>query len=274
MNRAMAHLRRSLAIPPLPPFSPQELESHGKSVIPGDERRGLSKTFTELKRQCEAIGLTISIDLIDRMLKGLSDPKYTRAKAERQLEDLEWRITDEMNHKYFLLLSPREMSFFTKPQRGWENIIARFPLVMGDLEEAQKCFALGRYAAAVFHSLQIVEVGLRQLADFIRHPNPGWTAVTHAVKKIIEQKFENRTEFGKRNYEFLEQIQAAVEVLNNSWRNKVIHAQGQLTVMTADFSPEIAEEILVASRNFMRCLATGLPSRESIRQKNTSRSLA
>jgi hypothetical protein len=57
----------------------------------------------------------------------------------------------------------------------------------------------------------------------------------------------------------LEQIQGTVEGLKNAWRNKISHVQGKLTLMSVEFSPEIAEEILLATRAFMRRLAEDLP---------------
>jgi hypothetical protein len=43
-----------------------------------------------------------------------------------------------------------------------------------------------------------------------------------------------------------------------AWRNKVNHATGRPIVMS-EFMPEVAEEIIMASRGFMRRLAEGLP---------------
>jgi hypothetical protein len=58
---------------------------------------------------------------------------------------------------------------------------------------------------------------------------------------------------------FIEQTHATVEALKNAWRNKVSHAHAKLAVLPGDFSQEIAEEILFATRSFMRQLANRLP---------------
>jgi hypothetical protein len=55
-------------------------------------------------------------------------------------------------------------------------------------------------------------------------------------------------------------MHGATEALKSAWRNKISHAQGSLTLMTEDFSPDIAEEIMIASRSFMRRLATEMPN--------------
>ena len=46
-------------------------------------------------------------------------------------------------------------------------MITKFPNTLDDIEEAHKCFALDRFAAAIFHSNQIIEIGLIELGKFI-----------------------------------------------------------------------------------------------------------
>ena len=79
----------------------------------------------------------------------------------------------------------------------------------------------------------------------------------------MKKDYRQRTEFERKNYTFLEQMQGTVEGLKNAWRNKISHAQGRLILMNKDFSPDIAEEILFASRAFMRRLTDGLPPLET-----------
>jgi hypothetical protein len=50
-----------------------------------------------------------------------------------------------------------------------------------------------------------------------------------------------------------------VQAMKSAWRNKVNHVEGRLAVMKPEFTPDIAEEIMVASRAFMRRLATEMP---------------
>jgi hypothetical protein len=123
-------------------------------------------------------------------------------------------------------------------------------------------FCILPFAASVFHNCQVVEIGLIELGSFISvsDPKSGWSAVAKALDKIVNRKTHlERTPFERQHFEFLEQLQGTVEALKNAWRNKISHAQGKLTLLTRDFTPEIAEEISFASRAFMRRLADGLP---------------
>jgi hypothetical protein len=198
------------------------------------------------------------------MRAALAEPNCKHGKLFELSKELNGRIVDEMIVREFWSLSLKETKLYSEPWKGWEEVIERWDDTISDIEEASKCYALSRYAGAVFHSLQVVEVGLLDLGEFIgvTDPKSGWTAVAHALKKVIDKPYKERNDFEKSSYEFLEQIQGTVEALKNAWRNKISHAQGRLILLTADFSPEVAEEILFAARAFMRRLAAGLPRRD------------
>jgi hypothetical protein len=93
----------------------------------------------------------------------------------------------------------------------------------------------------------------------VSDPHSGWTAVSNALSSAVKKSHKDRTSFERQHFDFLEQLNGTVEGLKNAWRNKISHSQGRLKLMTTDFSPEIAEEILFATRAFLRRLAEGLP---------------
>jgi hypothetical protein len=164
---------------------------------------------------------------------------------------------------FLFSISPSEAHLYNSPRERWSEIIERFPNTVMDIEEAARCFALARYAASVFHSVQVVEVGLVATCNFlnVHDPKSGFTAATNEISRILKKDFQSLTKDERRHREFLEQIHATIEALKNAWRNKINHVQGRLSVMTSDFAPEVAEEILFATRAFMRRLATDLPKR-------------
>jgi hypothetical protein len=179
------------------------------------------------------------------------------------VEELQSRVRDELDAVFLFSISPSEARLYLNPREGWNEIIARFPDTVMDIEEAAKCFALARYAASVFHSVQVVEIGLMAMCKFLdaRDPKSGFTAATKEISRILKKDFQSLTKDERRHREFLEQIHGTIEALKNAWRNKINHAQGRLTVMPTGFAPEVAEEILFATRAFMRRLATDLPKR-------------
>jgi hypothetical protein len=214
------------------------------------------------EQPCFELGLDASAATIRKLRAALTKPNPTSTEINPLTIELGGRLHDEMEGKYFWALTMSETEYYKNPHKGWEEVIATFKASITDVEEASKCFALSRYAAAVFHSLQVVEIGLIDLGRVIvaTDPQTGWNATTKRLNKILATKYPDRTPFQQKHSQFLEQINATIEALKSAWRNKISHAQDKLVLLTSDFTPEVAEEILIASRSFMRRLATDAPT--------------
>jgi len=237
----------------------------GKSSNDALDEHHSDRYLAKVEEYCVELGLAASLATIKKMRQSVAAENSREALRPLEIE-LQGRLLDEMTGKIFWALNTREAELYNHPRNGWEQIIERFPDTVSDIEEASKCFALSRYAAAIFHSVQTVEVGLIELGKIIGVTDPlsGWTATTNRLQSIIKKGHEARTLFEREHFAFFEQMHGTIEGLKNAWRNKISHAHGKLTLLTADFSPDVAEEILFASRAFMRRLATDAPSSEGL----------
>jgi len=180
------------------------------------------------------------------------------ARLQRELNE---RITDEAAMRMFFRLTMEEARLYSNPLEKWETIVDRFPNVIDDVEEAAKCWAVSRYAASVYHTTQIVEHGMIELGKFLRAPGskPGFTETMNEVKRILGKPYPTRNRFEKKHFAFLEQVHGSVSPLQAAWRNKISHADGKLTLLTKEFSPEVSEDIFYATRGLMRRLAVDMP---------------
>jgi hypothetical protein len=247
-----------------------ELWKNDKTVIPEEGNFGRKHQAQAVGTYIESLhplGLSGACATLRKMKTQFETEGCTRQDIAKLSEELVGRLIDESADKIFFSLLPRETDFFEHYARGWEAAMARFK-IRGDVEEASKCFALSRFTASVFHSVQIVEVGLIELGIFLKvnDPKSGWTAVSSVLDAIIKKSHKDRSRFEKKNFEFLEQMQGTVQGIKNAWRNKISHAQGRLILMTTNFSPEIAEEILFATRAFIRRLAEGIPAPKKVKK--------
>jgi len=236
-------------------------------IISDADKKELLDAFVLFKGSVTEMALPCSSATVDRLVELVSKDNSTQSELVKLIQtELNPRLIDEMKGRQSFILTTQEADYYNNPRNKWEGIIERFKDVGTDVEESWKCLACSRYTAAVFHSLQVVEVGLIELGGFIgvNDPISGWTAVAQRLKKLLDTKYQDLSQFEKDNRVFLEQVQGTVEALKNAWRNKVSHVHGKLTLMTGEeFHPDIAEEILIATRAFMRRLAEGLPARES-----------
>lgn len=229
-----------------------------KTVIDKRHRRIYSDAWSSMRRMVEELDLDASLASLDRMLKCLANKKTTFGDYWELAREFEGRLSDQMEARMFLSLSVSEAAGYYNSTDGWEEVLQAYPESLGDVEEARKCFALSRYPATVFHSLQVVEHGVIRLGKLIgvTDHQPGWTATTARLAAVLKQDYRTLTDAEKAMRPALEQVHALVHALQQAWRNKVSHAGVKLAVLTSDFTPDVAEEILFASRAFMRRLAT------------------
>jgi hypothetical protein len=176
---------------------------------------------------------------IRKIIKLLADPDYLAIDLLSLADELAGRLVDEADSKVFWALNVRESDLYRNHRKGREQVIERFPGVLTDIEEASKCFALCRYAAAVFHSLQVIEAGVIELGRLlvVKDPLPGWSATINRLEAILARKYPERTQFQQRHSATLEQIDATAGMLMSAWRNKISHVQGRLVLMTSEFAP-------------------------------------
>lgn len=157
---------------------------------------------------------------------------------------------------------PQERAkYYQEPCDGWEEVVQRFPEAHKDVEEANKSFACGFYAASVFHAMQIVEFGSIEIGRLIgvSDSKPGWTSTMSEMDKIVNKtKYPDLNPTQKKYRKLLEQLLPIMRSMEHGWRNKISHAENKLALMTTDFSDKVAEEILMNVRSFMRRLATNL----------------
>lgn len=240
-----------------------------------EHRTNLLSTLRELSAVCEVGELPVTkikADYVISCLTQYDDPNNADGKKianlfnnqvlAHHLHEIRDRFKDELSTKLFFQLPHTRKALFDTPLQGWEEVVSRFPETQSEISEMSRCFSLSRYPASIFHATQVIEAGLIHLGAFleIKDPKSGWTAVCNELKRIVlRTRFEELKEHEKRHFSFLEQVQGTAESLNSAWRNKISHAMNRLILLPGDSSPDVAEEIRVAARSFMRRLATELP---------------
>jgi len=178
------------------------------------------------------------------------------------LERMRLTLIDELATKLLFQLPSGKKEWFENPAKNWEKVVDRFPDAVTEIEEMGRCFALSRYGAAVFHSLLVVESGLIELGKVIgvTDPKAGWDATTRKLSDLVQGGHSKYPSSLTISFAVCEQINQKVQTMKHAWRNKVNHVAGKLVVIRSDFAPDIAEEIIIATRGFMRTLATDIPS--------------
>ena len=178
-----------------------------------------------------------------------------------QCTELLQRLEDELSLMFFFKLSQEGKEYFEKPFKNWGGILKRFPNIVRDVEEMNKCFALCRYTAAMYHAIQVAEGGAIELGNYIgvTDHRKGWGPTERKLREIIKAGYNNLPHALSGKFPFLEQMHREIDSMVLAWRNKLDHAADRLAILpNQDFTPDIAEHIMGAVRMFMLRLGEGM----------------
>ncbi len=227
----------------------------------GESRRGLARILENIASLCHDYGLTLSAMQAKRALEAVEGGGWDKHQEAEILNELVQRCNDELSTRFYLTLTPDEADRYSNPWDGWGSVVKRFDITSRDVEEMNKCYALGRYTASMFHALQIAEWGAIKLGDYIgvSDPKKGWGATVKKLSEIIKAGHPSLPSGLAGKFEFLEQMSREIDSIVLAWRHKVDHAANHLAIVpNSDFTPDIAAHIIDSVKVFMNRLVEGI----------------
>jgi hypothetical protein len=185
--------------------------------------------------------------------------KYDSIRLEFDLEQLYWRVQDEMS-KILVMRIPKDRSeFFEQIQAFGPEVAASFPSASYDVEEAGNCYATDRNTACVFHAMRVLEIGLRVLANDLNvvFPTPielqNWNTIIEKIESTIrdqEKQLPKGTQKSEK-MQFYSEAAKEFRYFKDAWRNHVAHSREK-------YGETEALRVLSHVRDFMQHLATRL----------------
>ena len=108
--------------------------------------------------------------------------------------ELKKALPEELSAQLAMVLPSTKIGYFDGSEITFSEIAReRFQLIQGEMNEAGKCFALGRYAACVFHLMRVMEQTVRKLGMKFDVPNTykkTWGKILRKIKEKIEAMSE------------------------------------------------------------------------------------
>jgi len=152
----------------------------------------------------------------------------------------------------FLALSTSERDHFDPPEPIFGPAVsAALTSTLFDIDEAAKCFAVGRYTACVFHLMRVMELGVQRLGETLQVKidtrNETWHQILLHVNVAIEQ-MPRKTEEEKAAKIQYATCAAHLSNVRIAWRNEVMHPK-------ATYTEDEARDILSHVKTFTRDLA-------------------
>ncbi len=184
---------------------------------------------------------------IDRVLAICERPKSP--ELTRALKELHSRIDDLLHSTIVYIVSPDKVKHYENPFGEWQKVPDSFPSAMDAIEEAEKCFALGRNTACVFHCMAIMDCGLAALGRHLRAGiNPDTDTWEDIIKKIDAAINSKRTGMNraawKKDEAFYAEALSDLRSVKDAWRNPTMHFR-------RIYDEDQAAKVLERVRDFM-----------------------
>ncbi len=203
----------------------------GERVLDGD-RDNYRKALDEIEYTSETCDLDALPDQIERVRAELKEPQCTYGEVGQLMNDLRLRMHDQLKRRLCLYIQPSRAGYYQNADSLGAQLAGGYDDAFDDAAEAYRCLALGRYTAAVFHSMRVLEVGLSKLAahfgvDF-SHSN--WHKIIEAVESRIRDMGKDPTTRAadwQDQQERFSQCACSLMLLKNAWRNYTAHARGK-----------------------------------------------
>jgi hypothetical protein len=230
---------------------------------------GLVESLERIAGGCRVLGLDLSVsyaeELAERLKKvrsvfdGVFDdsrPKLPPVELARECAILRKRIDDQLAGRLFFAIPGDHRDYYEQklPLFG-PTVQDEFSAAGFDIEEAGKCFALGRYTACVMHLMRVLEVGLDALKveTGIASYSPTWKVALDQILKTTSTKLEkDKTPEERARDGFIRDAVHYLTGVKDAVRNPVMHK------VARTYTDETAKEVFAAVRAFMRHLATKL----------------
>jgi hypothetical protein len=200
-----------------------------------------------LKNLCSAIGLTLSVKHIDRLVANFSPGSTNAGLFQDAITELHRRIADEMEEKLFFYVPSERATYYNQAELLGKDVNAKFPSLQFDIAEAGNCYATGRGTAVVFHLMRITENGVQAFGNklgVILVNEKNWQNILDEINKKIKTLPPKDP-----STVALSQASANLYAVKLAWRNEVMHPKDTYTL-------EEADNLIRQVKLFMEQLAT------------------
>ena len=207
-----------------------------KMVACAAAARDLADTFQRLPPP-SARGMILAGQVLDDLIAGL--------------EYLLRTFRDEIDARPLFAMPPGSASFYDQPKPLFgERVDTSFPSSADDVAEAGRCFALGRWTAAVMHLMRALETPLALLAARVGVDEAvNWNKSLNEIEGKL--RAVSKRDHGATEEQWAAEAASHFRSIKNAWRNHVMHGR-------SFYDEDRATEILEAVRALMRSLASRL----------------
>lgn len=218
--------------------------------LPDNYKEEYIQTLNSSLLLCQEMKLNFSTIYLERLINNPPE-KLTYKFVHSEIKIVRDRILDELFTALTIQIPDPEAKYYRDEQLFGDKVANKFPKAVTDIQEAGKCFALGRYTSSVFHLMRVMELAVQFLGkklkiNFVQEKN--WGNILDEVDRAIKQLASNNRQ-QKSNRNRYAEASAHLRAVKDAWRNNVMHPKDTYT-------EEEAERIFRNVKDFMVHLAS------------------
>lgn len=210
----------------------------------------------DLKSSCETMAVLSTTDAVERLSEAVNSKSRSYRNIDELVRDVEMGLADDLKRVNMIVLDPKHAAFFSNAMTTFGvDVNSKFQSALFEIDEASKCFALGRWTATVFHLMRLLEINIRAISRCLGVPDPtkpsqrNWGHILKTIDTAIKNK---RGQWSiADDEEFFDGVYILLDRVRNNWRNSTMHVENK-------YIEEEAREILDSVRAFMKKVASRL----------------
>jgi hypothetical protein len=197
-----------------------------------EDRPAFLECLQSLIVACEETELEFSVQEITPLYDVLSTQSIEYKLYADSLGIIRGRITHELAIPRFFHVPREKLKYYEQKDTAENSIKAFGPAVdkrfgrraSRDIDEAGKCYALGRNTACVFHLMRIIEVGLESLQKRLKvtSKSPNWNIIIRDIQTEVDKRVGKNPTW-KKPHQFYSDVLAQLRNIKDAWRNPVMH---------------------------------------------------
>jgi hypothetical protein len=201
------------------------------------------------------ISHAVRLQVVDLSVRLMDfDPAEFPAIAENSRITRQAILNDLSQHLFFCV-DKQSGASFDEPDPWGQAIAAAFADAKRDIEAATRCLALREWTATVFHSMRVLEHGLRPMATRfnVRFETDSWHKVIKGIEDGVTalRNKQGLSDFERSEITYYSDAATQFRHFKDAWRNHVSHAREH-------YDDREAPKVYGHVRDFMEHLANGV----------------
>jgi hypothetical protein len=198
-------------------------------LLDDSARTDLMKTLARAQRVCMDHGWMESAHQINQVGEYIGDPLMMPLVLQSKCSDLEQHLLRVFNDNLFFHAESEHLKDYQtegEVAKIWKD---DFPLAYFESYSMRKCYLFGEPTASVFHSMRMLEIGLRAFAKVLNVPvttRDQWEVIINNIETEIKKISGPQAGADwKQKQEAYSEAALHFRYLKNAWRNHVSHAR-------------------------------------------------